>query len=227
MADSLSSPVTPASSPFHNPRRYFLPAIVLIGWLALVTVVLVADQPVEECWDRLTENVAVADGVAVFLTLMVSYHSIGLGLLLLCLLDRRLRWQFMRRAAMLMLGQAVLCGLIKQFFGRLRPNVAAEATIFYGPSTSFMSYSFPSGHATAAWTLAGIMSTYYPRWKWLFMILATAVCLSRVQLDRHFPSDILAGGLLGWYLSTWALRRLRRPVPPDAADATAPEPAAA
>ncbi|MEN6641815.1 MAG: phosphatase PAP2 family protein [Armatimonadia bacterium] len=223
MAESLSSPVASMASPFRSPRRYLLPAIVLISWLALVTVVLVADQPVERYWDRLTENVAVADGVAVFLTLLVSYHSIGLGLLLLCLLDRRLRWQFMRHAAVLMLGQAVLCGLIKQLFGRLRPNVAAEATIFYGPSTSFMSFSFPSGHATAAWTLAGIMSTYYPRWKWLFMILATAVCLSRVQLDRHFPSDILAGGLLGWYLAVWTLKWLRRPARPE----KAPEPAAA
>lgn len=198
------------SLPLRYPRRYIAHAMVFMLWLALVAVVLATDQPVEAYWDRLAGNVAVADGLAVFLTLVVNFHFIGLGLLLLTMLDKRLNWSFMRWSTMLMLGQAALCSTLKQLFGRLRPDAAAEATIFYGPSMADLSFSFPSGHATASWTMAGILSTYYPRWKWLFMIAALAICLARIQLDRHFPSDTLAGGLLGWYLATGTLRWLRR-----------------
>jgi membrane-associated phospholipid phosphatase len=57
--------------------------------------------------------------------------------------------------------------------------------------------SFPSGHATTAFALATLLSLWYPRWTGGFVALAALVGWSRVVLGSHFPSDVLAGAVLG------------------------------
>jgi undecaprenyl-diphosphatase len=57
--------------------------------------------------------------------------------------------------------------------------------------------SFPSGHATTAFALATLLSLWYPRWTGGFLALAIVVGWSRVVLGSHFPSDVLAGAVLG------------------------------
>jgi len=51
--------------------------------------------------------------------------------------------------------------------------------------------------AAAAFTVAVILARPYPRFAGLFYLGATAVGLSRVLLQRHYPSDVLAGAALG------------------------------
>lgn len=99
------------------------------------------------------------------------------------------------------------------------------------------SASFPSMHAAGAFALAQSLSlslwslrgtqtyppkTYppksYPLWLPLLVwLLAVAVALSRVVLGVHFPSDVMAGMLVGslsavclWRAEQWLLRRQRR-----------------
>ena len=57
--------------------------------------------------------------------------------------------------------------------------------------------SFPSDHATAAFALAVAIFIYHRRAGWLMLAMATVVALSRVVVGTHYPSDILAGALLG------------------------------
>ena len=63
------------------------------------------------------------------------------------------------------------------------------------------SFSFPSGHTTAAFSIFLILTLLLNRkWKWLggvFFILATAIGYSRIYLSQHFPEDVLAGSVLG------------------------------
>ena len=66
--------------------------------------------------------------------------------------------------------------------------------------------SFPSGHAATSFAFASVIAHRYPnkRWlKWSVYGLATGVCLARVGGKKHFASDILVGGTLGYVTGTY------------------------
>lgn len=59
--------------------------------------------------------------------------------------------------------------------------------------------SFPSGHTTEAFALATSLSIAYPKWYVIApsFVWASAVGYSRIDLGVHYPSDVLAGAILG------------------------------
>jgi membrane-associated phospholipid phosphatase len=66
--------------------------------------------------------------------------------------------------------------------------------------------SFPSGHAAASFAFASVIAHRYPHnfWlKWGAYGLATGVSLARVGGKKHFASDILVGGTLGYVTGTY------------------------
>lgn len=57
--------------------------------------------------------------------------------------------------------------------------------------------SFPSGHTTAAITVAGVLGTGPGAAASLVWPLAALIALSRMYLGHHYPSDIFVGALIG------------------------------
>jgi hypothetical protein len=67
--------------------------------------------------------------------------------------------------------------------------------------------SFPSGHATAAFAVATMESSFHPKEAPFWYAGAAMIADSRVVLHRHHWTDIIAGGLLGYGTSRWELSR--------------------
>ena|SRR5450432_3943448 len=66
--------------------------------------------------------------------------------------------------------------------------------------------SFPSGHASGSFAFAAVIAHRYPHnfWiKWGAYGLATGISLARVGGKKHFASDILVGGTLGYVTGTY------------------------
>jgi len=102
-------------------------------------------------------------------------------------------------------------GLIKSAFRRVRPPSLEfhppEGPLPYGMRRPITS-SFPSGHATAAFTAATLLSTNArnrPAW----FALAGLVAGSRVYVRMHHASDVIAGAALGLALGQVLRRALR------------------
>src|SRR5580700_5685876 len=88
-------------------------------------------------------------------------------------------------------------------FGRERPASGNSAGEFWRKGTSF-----PSDHATAAWAVASVVAHEYPGplTKLFVYGLASAVSLSRVTGEKHFPTDVLVGSAIGWLVGQHVYR---------------------
>jgi undecaprenyl-diphosphatase len=58
-------------------------------------------------------------------------------------------------------------------------------------------FSFPSGHTLHAVAFCSVGLTYYPELAWLLLPFTIMVGMSRVILGLHYPSDVIAGAVIG------------------------------
>jgi hypothetical protein len=102
----------------------------------------------------------------------------------------------------------VVAESLKYLFARQRPYEGNGAGHFFNGGTSF-----PSEHAAAAWSIAGIIAHEYPGRlpKLLAYSLATAVSISRIKSRDHFPSDVLVGSGLGYLISQYVYSKHHDP----------------
>jgi undecaprenyl-diphosphatase len=114
-------------------------------------------------------------------------------------------------------GGFVLSAALKYGFDRARPDLVPHGSHVY-------TASFPSGHSMMAavtyLTLAALLARTQDRWRVRILLLATAavvtvlVGFSRVYLGVHWPTDVLAGWIIGsawaivcWLMARWLQRR--------------------
>ncbi len=112
-----------------------------------------------------------------------------------------------RASVLLGVESALVNGAIKSLFRRERPTAdTPRPHRLRTPKTS----SFPSGHASAGFMAASLLSRGAPS-SVLLHLTAAAVATSRVHVKIHHPSDVVAGAILGAALGrlgrrVWPLR---------------------
>lgn len=90
--------------------------------------------------------------------------------------------------------------VLKFIFMRPRPFGLVESIAL----TNLPDYSFPSSHAFVAFACLPFLDKEFPKLKYLFIILAVIMVLSRIYYGMHYMSDIIFGSILG-YLTGYAI----------------------
>lgn len=92
---------------------------------------------------------------------------------------------------------------LKPLTRRLRPaEVHARGLEGHWHLEGNANSSFPSGHVATAFGFARGLSLAYPPLRALSIVAASGTAMSRMADARHYLSDCLAGGLLGWAIAT-------------------------
>jgi membrane-associated phospholipid phosphatase len=181
----------------RSPWAWLPPAIAL----ALVAGILVTDT--NRAWFLWLNHAGQRVGDLVWFHLtMLGDGAVALALVL----------PWIRRAPHLFwaaLLAAVVAGLwtqvTKEFVDVPRPLSVFASDAFHQAGPAYRRVSFPSGHAAAAFALAGIwvMGLRGRRpWRGLLLVPASLVGLSRIMVGVHWPLDVLWGMLGGW-LGAW------------------------
>lgn len=91
--------------------------------------------------------------------------------------------------------ERILYFVMKNGLRRNRPAQSIKGfSSFIQPHDKF---SFPSGHTSAAFLTATLLTVIFPVWAAFSFVWAGLIGLSRVFLGVHFPGDILVGASLG------------------------------
>jgi membrane-associated phospholipid phosphatase len=111
--------------------------------------------------------------------------------------------------------------IVKRLIGRSRPLIHGNDGWTYLPFGWQVEYaSFPSGHATTAFSALVAIGAIFPATRALMWTYAVMIAVSRVVVAAHHPSDVLAGAMVGalgaLLVRNWfADRRLGFSVSPD------------
>ena len=97
----------------------------------------------------------------------------------------------------------ILYRILKQHLVRERPYITF-AGISAG-TAPLDRYSFPSGHTLHAVSFTVLATAHFPALGWVLVPFAALVAASRVVLGLHYPTDVLAGAMLGTALAGGAL----------------------
>lgn len=182
-----------------------------IKWDALVvgaTGVLIANDEsvlhqVPASWHNTSINVsnaglyglgAAAGGILVTGLVTHNDHAIDTGI----------------RSAEASVDSVILYVALEAALARQRPYTGTGEGKFF--SGNWRNGSFPSGHATFAWTLASVMAHEYPNWPMRLLMYgaATAVSTTRVTGGVHFPADVFSGSVIGFGVGTYVAHKDRQ-----------------
>lgn len=137
---------------------------------------------------------AFLDKAMPIISLFGDHGIFWMALTAILLIPKKTRKLGLSMAIALALGY--LCGnlIIKNIVARARPYTYRDIDLLV---SELSDYSFPSGHSLASFEAATCIFIRNKKWGIPALVLAVLIALSRLYLYVHFPSDVLAGTMLG------------------------------
>jgi undecaprenyl-diphosphatase len=172
------------------------------------------DSRVDQAFDRVRGN-PVADRVFYTASALGDHSLIWLMMGAVRGLRSEHDWKAAVRVGLALGAESALVNVgIKSLFRRTRPpwETAGHPHRLRKPKTS----SFPSGHATSAFTAAGLLSEDDPLWP-AYYAVAAIVATSRIYVRIHHASDVVGGIAIGIALGRIGRRVLPLPARPGGA----------
>ena len=99
-----------------------------------------------------------------------------------------------------LLDSLIVVGISKEIFRRNRPDEKNPGDFWGGGA------SFPSGHAIQIWSIASLLDHEYKNKRIVGITaysLAAIVSAARIAAQKHFASDVVAGGAMGWFIGRY------------------------
>ncbi len=129
------------------------------------------------------------------ITLLGNAGLFWIALAVVLLIPKKTRRAGVAMGIALVLGLIFCNGTLKPLVARVRPyDVKGIMPYLIEVQHDF---SFPSGHTTASFEGAAVVFLYNKKWGIAALVLAALIAFSRMYLYVHYPSDILAGVVLG------------------------------
>jgi undecaprenyl-diphosphatase len=145
----------------------------------------------------------VLDQIMIFISWIGNVGIVWILLSLALLTTKKYRRVGLFCLVALLIGTIITDLTLKHLFARQRPytHLPDYALLIEEPGTM----SFPSGHTTAAFACAGVIAYHLKRVRFPILFGAGLMALSRMYLFVHFPSDIVAGFIVGIFGSSCAI----------------------
>ena len=124
------------------------------------------------------------------------------------LVPRQTRWIGITSLAAIVIGALITNVTLKNLVARTRPYEVVEGLVLLIEKQR--DYSFPSGHTCASFAAAGVYWRMLPKKFGIpLVILAAMIAFSRLYVGVHYPTDVLAGLLIGLF-AAWAARHMQK-----------------
>ncbi len=135
------------------------------------------------------------DAVMVFVTHLGDLGAIWAVVGIICLFKREWRPTGIALLLGLALAFVVTSLVLKPLVARPRPcDIETGVQLLVSRPSG---WSFPSGHAAASFAAVSVLFFRKNRWWPAALVLALAIAFSRLYLFVHFPTDVIAGALVG------------------------------
>lgn len=138
----------------------------------------------------------------VFITSLGNKGWFWLAVFALMLIPRRTRKIGIMALLALSIGFLITNLALKNLVARIRPYETVEGLKLLIARQS--DFSFPSGHACASFAAASVYFRKLPqKWGISAVVLAALIAFSRLYVGVHYPTDVLAGAVIGIW-AAWA-----------------------
>jgi len=145
------------------------------------------------------------DNIGIFFAKYFGYVLVFCLLLFLALKFKKY-WQMVLQALIsAILARFVIVNFIRCLWQRARPFIENNVNLLLTHNSA----AFPSGHAAFFFALSTIVYLYNKKIGILFFIGSFSICLARIFVGIHWPTDILAGAVVGIF-SGWLIHRIFR-----------------